>query len=88
MKLTSFLELSNSNIKPDKKMTMLFLNVTESLSRFIFFNRLINPLDVTSAKYTQHAYSAKMFNERVTDSISCVKTIRKHFLEEQLSDEA
>jgi len=36
----------------------------------------------------EHTYLAKMFNERVTDSISCVKTIRKHFLEEQLLGEA
>ena len=79
MKLTSFLELSNSNQKPDKKMTMLFLTVTESPSRFIFYNCLINPLYVMSAKHTQHTYSAKIFNERVTDSISWVRTIRKHF---------
>lgn len=36
----------------------------------------------------EHTYLAKMFNERVTDSVSRVKTIRKHFLEEQLLGEA
>ena len=67
---------------------MLFLNVTVSMSRFIFsaasnFNCLIIPLDVRS-KHSQHTYLAKMFNERVTDLTPCVKTIRKHFFQVKL----
>ena len=74
-----FLELSNWNLKTWPGILERDLSVTLHISAASSFKSL----DVM-----QHTYLTKMFNERVTDAISCVKTIRKHFLEEQLLGEA
>ena len=74
-----FLELFYWNLTPDQE----FWNVTVSVTFHISAASNFKSLDVM-----QHTYLAKMFNEKVTDSLSCVKTIRKHFLEEQLLGEA
>ena len=51
-----FLELSNWNLNPDQE----FWNVTVSVT-----------LHISAASNFKHTYLTKMFNERVTDSISC-----------------